>query len=215
MMLDLDNTLIDRDRAFRRWAEDFVAAHGGETADVDWVVKADRDGYELRDQLAALLGERFGVADTTALTDDLRRGMVDRIELDPAVPNALNRARVAGWSLVVVTNGSVGQQERKLRHTGLDQAVDGWVISEGLGVRKPAPEIFAAAADLAGLSLAGSWMVGDSADHDIAGAQAVGARSVWLQRERAWPDHVRAPNLTASSFADAVDLILDQAPSAG
>ena len=215
MMLDLDNTLIDRDQAFRRWAEDFVAMHGGETAKVDWVVEADRDGYEVRERLAALLGERFGVADTAALTDDLRRGMVDRIELDPAVPDALHRARGAGWTLIVVTNGAVGQQERKLRHTGLDLVVDGWVISEGLGIRKPAPGIFAAAADLASVSLAGSWMVGDSADHDIVGAHAVGARSVWLQRGRPWPDHVRAPNLMASSFAEAVDLILDQAPSLG
>ena len=215
MMLDLDNTLIDRDQAFRRWAEDFVAAQGGDAAEVEWVVEADRDGYESRDRLADQLGERFGVGDTAALVDDLRRGMVDRIVLDPAVLEALDRARGAGWSLVVVTNGTVGQQERKLRQTGLDLIVDGWVISEGLGIRKPEPKIFAAAAELAGVSLVGSWVVGDSADHDIAGAHAVGAQSVWLQRGRAGPDHCQAPTLMASSLAEAVHLILGRVQSEG
>lgn len=182
MMLDLDNTLIDRDRAFRRWAESFVSSCRGTPREVAWVVDADRDGYEARERLADLIGQRFGVRDTAGVVEDLRQGMVDRIELDPAVPESLARARVAGWSLVVVTNGTVNQQERKLRHTGLDLYVDGWVISEGLGVSKPDPQIFSAAADLAGASLAGSWVIGDSAAHDIAGARAVGARSAWLSR---------------------------------
>ncbi len=53
----------------------------------------------------------------------------------------------------VVTNGSVEQEERKLRHTGLDHEVAGWVISAGAGIRKPDPEIFRLAAAEAGQSL--------------------------------------------------------------
>ena len=55
---------------------------------------------------------------------------------------ALRRARAAGWAPFVVTNGTVAQQERKLRHTGLDREVAGWVVSEGAGLRKPDPAIF-------------------------------------------------------------------------
>jgi putative hydrolase of the HAD superfamily len=81
-MLDLDNTLIDRDGAFRRWAESFVTSCRGTVSDVAWVADADRDGYEARERLADFSGQRFGVRDTVAVVEDLRRGMVDRIELD-------------------------------------------------------------------------------------------------------------------------------------
>jgi putative hydrolase of the HAD superfamily len=84
----------------------------------------------------------------------------------------------------VVTNGTVAQQTRKLRHTGLDREVAGWVISEGTGLRKPDPRIFRLAAAEAGQSLDGAWMIGDSAELDITGARNVGLPSVWLRRGR-------------------------------
>lgn len=208
MMLDLDNTLVDRDGAFRRWAEEFVLARNGAQEDVSWLVESDLDGYESRERLAVLIGRRFSVMDTNAVLEDLHLGMVERIELDPAVPEALDRARTAGWCLVVVTNGTVTQQERKLRHTGLDRCLDGWVISDDLGVRKPDPRIFAAAADMTGEDLNGSWVIGDSAAHDIAGAHAIGARSVWLHRGRAWQAEDEPPNHAVGTVAEAVNLIL-------
>ena len=51
----------------------------------------------------------------------------------------------AGWR----TNGTVEQQERRMRLTGLDEEVDAWVISEGVGVKKLAPETFRIAAHAA------------------------------------------------------------------
>lgn len=208
LMLDLDNTLVDRFAAFGRWAEDFVRDHSASEADLDWLIEADRDGFEARESLAALIGNHFGLTDTGAILEELRLGMVDRLELDPAVPAALDRARNAGSSLVVVTNGTVAQQERKLRRTGLDAYVDGWVISEGLGIRKPDPRAFAAAATLAGHELAGSWMIGDSATHDIVGAHAAGAQSIWLRRGRDWPAELEPPTHSVDTVTEAIDLIL-------
>ena len=213
LMLDLDNTLIDRDRAFRHWAEDYVSARNGSPEDVSWLVGSDRDGYESRESLAELIGQRFGVGDTDAVLVDLRAGMVDRVQLDPAVPASLELARAAGWSLVVVTNGTVTQQERKLRHTGLDRLLDGWVISEEVQVSKPDPHIFRAAADAVGLPLAGSWMIGDSAAHDIIGAQRIGAGSVWLRRGRLWSADDTPPDHTANTLSEAVSFVLDRGGS--
>nr|WP_231930716.1 HAD hydrolase-like protein [Micromonospora coriariae] len=50
---------------------------------------------------------------------------------------------------MIVTNGRTSQQEAKIRNTGLDRLVHGWVVSETIGHRKPAPEIFHAAAEIA------------------------------------------------------------------
>jgi putative hydrolase of the HAD superfamily len=211
LLLDLDNTLVDRASAFRSWAVDFVASHGsGDVDEVEWLVAADRDGYEPREPLAEAVRERFGLknADVEPLAADLRRGMVDRLELDPAVPRALTSARKAGWDPVVVTNGTAEQQERKLRHTGLDEHVIGWVVSEAIGAKKPDAAIFEAAARCAGSSLQDAWMIGDAARADIAGAHRLGLRSVWLHRGRTWEEAGFEPTAVAASCPAAIAHVL-------
>ena len=103
------------------------------------------------------------------------------------------------------------QQERKLRHTGLDREVAGWVISEGAGLRKPDPEIFRFAAARAGQPLDGAWMIGDSAEADISGARDAGLPGVWLHRGRPWPLTAFQPGHTADNFPLAVAIVLTAA----
>jgi putative hydrolase of the HAD superfamily len=209
LLVDLDNTLIDRAGAFVRWAREFASAQGGGAADAEWLVAADRDGFESREQLTAMIARRFGLDSGEAgLLDELRAGLVRHIIPDEAVTVALREARAAGWVPFVVTNGTVEQQERKLRHTGLDREVAGWVISEGVGMRKPDPEIFRLAAAQAGQPLNGAWMIGDSAEADIGGACDAGLPGVWLHRGRPWPLTAFQPSRTADSFPGAVGIVL-------
>jgi putative hydrolase of the HAD superfamily len=210
LLVDLDNTLIDRAGAFARWALEFTAARGGSQEDATWLVAADRDGFEERERLAAMIGERFGLDGRTqaGLLAELRAGLVRQITPHSAVTVALRGARAAGWVPFVVTNGTVQQQERKLRHTGLDREVAGWVISEGAGTRKPDPEIFRLAAVQAGQPLRGAWMIGDSAEADIGGARNAGLPGIWLHRGRPWPLTAFQPGHTAGSFPDAVRIVL-------
>jgi len=210
LLVDLDNTLIDRAGAFDRWARAFVAAHGRDAGEVDWLVMADGDGFTPRERVAAMIAERFGLngQDHGSILAELRAGLVSQLVPDEAVARALRKARAAGWTPFVVTNGTVKQQERKLRHTGLDKEVAGWVVSEGVGLRKPDPAIFEVAAARAGQPLDGAWMIGDSAEADIAGARAAGLRSVWLHRGRRWPLPTDEPDQVADSFSHAVDLVL-------
>jgi putative hydrolase of the HAD superfamily len=210
LLVDLDNTLIDRAGAFDRWARDFASARGGDAADAQWLTAADRDGLEPRERLAGLIAERFGLGagDESGVLAELRGGLVGQLAADDAVIRALRRARAAGWAPFVVTNGTVAQQERKLRHTGLDREVAGWVVSEGAGLRKPDPAIFRFAAAQAGQSLDGGWMIGDSAQADIEGARGVGLPGVWLHRGRPWPLTSFEPGHVADGFPDAVDIVL-------
>jgi putative hydrolase of the HAD superfamily len=120
LLVDLDNTLIDRAGAFSRWAREFAAAHAGSQADARWLAAADRDGLESRERLAAMIAGQFGLGGAEAgLLAELRGGLVRHIIPDAAVTGALRDARAAGWAPFIVTNGTVEQQERKLRHTGL------------------------------------------------------------------------------------------------
>ena len=210
LLVDLDNTLIDRAGAVGRWAREFASGRGGSDADAQWIVAADRDGLEPRERLAAIISERFGLddRDRAGLVAELRDGLVRQIFLDSTVAGALRDARAAGWVPFVVTNGTVAQQELKLRHTGLDREVAGWVISEGAGIRKPDPAIFRLAAARAGQSLHGAWMIGDSAEADIGGARDAGLPGVWLHRGRPWPLAAFQPDHTADSFPRAVQMVL-------
>jgi putative hydrolase of the HAD superfamily len=210
LLVDLDNTLIDRAGAVERWAREFASARGGDAGDAQWLVTADRDGLEPRERFAGMIAERFGLdaRDEGAILAELRGGLVGQLVTDDAVIAALRRARAAGWAPFVVTNGTVAQQERKLRHTGLDREVAGWVVSEGAGLRKPDPAIFRLAAVRAGHSLDGAMMIGDSAQADIGGARGAGLPGVWLHRGRPWPLSGFEPDHVADSFPHAVDIVL-------
>ncbi|WP_435284108.1 HAD family hydrolase [Streptomyces koelreuteriae] len=207
LLLDLDNTLIDRDAAFRGAVTAFLAEYGLPPQDVEWVMTLDASGYTSRQEVARALYDRYGIGQDTvrALLD---RGVADRVVLDGSTRIALDRAATAGWTLVIVTNGRTAQQEAKIRNTGLDGLTHGWVVSEAVGHKKPAPEIFHAAAATVGASLDGAWVIGDSAHADIAGAAAIGVPSVWVSAGRAWPEAALRPTRTSSDAASAIDSVV-------
>ena len=100
----------------------------------------------------------------------------------------------------VITNGSVGPQQGKLRSLGLDRWAEAKLvfISDACGVMKPAPEIFRLAQAAAG---GGPCVfVGDSCSQDIAGASACGWQTIWLSRTGEEP--TASPTLTARSEQD-------------
>lgn len=97
-------------------------------------------------------------------------------------------------------------QEGKIRRTGLDALVDGWVVSDAVGSRKPRPEIFGALATRLGCALDG-WMIGDSLDLDVAGGAAVGLRTAWID-DGSDPTGYR-PDLVVDSVAAAASHIID------
>ena len=209
LLLDLDNTLLDRAAAVRTWAEDFLRAIGAPAEDIDWLLDADADGLTDRWDLADALRDRYLLRTPLIdLVEGMRDGVVHNTRLDPLVACALTIAGNVGWVPVVVSNGPTRQQEAKIRKTGLDQYLADWVISEEAGVSKPNPRIFAIAADRARTSLSGAWLVGDSPEADIGGANALGLPSVWLHRGRQWSEPRYTPTRTADGPIAALLAVL-------
>jgi putative hydrolase of the HAD superfamily len=71
----------------------------------------------------------------------------------------------------------------QLAHVGLALHLDAAVFSAEVGWRKPHPSIFEAALDALGVRATEALMVGDSEEDDIAGARAMGMRTVLYQRD--------------------------------
>ncbi|WP_343448692.1 HAD family hydrolase [Micromonospora oryzae] len=209
LLLDLDNTLLDRAGSFRAWGERFLDGIGAPATDIDWLVSIDADGLTDRWDVADAIRDRYGLLISSLdLVEELHDGVVVNSRLDPLVACALRIADDAGWVPVVVSNGSVRQQDAKIRRTGLDRYVADWVISEEAGVSKPNPRIFALAARRVRMPLRGAWVVGDSPEADIGGAAAVGLPSVWLHRGRVWTDTRFAPTFTVNGLIAAVATVL-------
>jgi putative hydrolase of the HAD superfamily len=209
LLLSLDNTLIDRDGALRAWGRDFLDQIGAPAFDLDWLLSADADGMTSPWDLADAIQERYGLRlPSIELVDMVREGPLDRMRLDPLIACALGIAEDAGWVPVVVTNGETRLQEEKLRRTGLDRYLADWVISEEAGVRKPNPRIFGIAAERARMRLTGAWVIGDAPESDIAGAEAIGAPSIWLHRGRPWIEPRFEPTRTADSTLAALAAVM-------
>ncbi|MBK0330760.1 HAD family hydrolase [Brachybacterium sp. MASK1Z-5] len=216
LLIDLDNTLIDRDGGFARWAKSFVEDLGGGREDLDWLLAADAHGYAPRRVLADGLRERLRLTtDPEELVSQLRRGHLPYIEPYSGVVEELQSLRGAGIPIVVVTNGRSEQQSRKLELTGIGDLVDHVVISESVGVKKPSAGIFHAALERLGsyAEPGAVWMVGDHPDADIAGGRNAGFSTGWVRHGRPWDDQGRdwRPTVQAETTREVLQLIAEDA----
>lgn len=78
------------------------------------------------------------------------------------------------YKLGIVTNGYADSQLSRLQASGLDRYFSTVVVSESVGYRKPAPEIFKIALDELQAYLSATLFVGDSIAHDYQGAVNAG-----------------------------------------
>ena len=211
LMCDLDDTLVERPPLFRAWATEFLSSTGQPADLLDWLIEEDGGGHRPREELHAAIVRRTGYdVPLEQFLEEHNELLSGSYRLTPGVREALDDAKERGWRIAVVTNGPVVSQGRKVTATGLEELVDAVCISEEVGVHKPDPLIFRTAAERAGTTLEGAWMIGDNLDADIAGALGVGARSVWIKRDYDWLTYSSGtePDLVATDFPDAVAQVL-------
>lgn len=99
----------------------------------------------------------------------------------PEAPEVLGCLRDRGLKLVVASNWDISLHET-LVETGLHELLDGAVTSAEVGAPKPAPDVFRAALQLAGVAPEQAVHVGDSPEHDVPGALAAGIAPVLVCR---------------------------------
>jgi putative hydrolase of the HAD superfamily len=210
VLFDLDNTLFDRQAAYARWAQSFVAKRGLGADAVDVLREVDRDGFATRHAVFDAARRRMHLQDSIEeLIAEYRADYQGHFEPDEDVLLALRRLRTQRIRVGLVTNGPETQNE-KIAKIGLLPLLDGCCVSEEFGYEKPDPKIFQEAIRRCGVdTFAGTgWMVGDSPEHDIAGGRGAGLRTVWIARGRTWTEDEFRPDLIASNITDAVDRVL-------
>lgn len=163
--------------------------------EVDRAMRVDTTdvGFELSslDRFAAL-ASRLGCDDVLgiaqALTDAHMGVLLDAVSVPDHHAPILTSLAV-DHALALCSNFSHGPTARAvLRAAGFEDQLTTVVISEEVGIRKPRPEIFETVVESFGLLPDEILHVGDRLQADVAGAAAIGMRTVWLTRRVANPE---------------------------
>ena len=148
--------------------------------------------------------ESIGATDDSLATDlnalYLKHRFED-IELYPDVIPALDALR-SDFSIGLLSNGN-GYPER----CGLPNRFNFVIFSQDIGVEKPDSAMFSAVCTQIGCKPNELMHVGDSLESDVAGANAVGAVSVWLNRNGAKNSTCIQPDYDIESLNELTDIM--------
>lgn len=191
VLFDLDDTLCDHDTSLRlRLRRAFAAAgHDLPAPEMDALIEAAMPtAFSYPERFADLLATH-GVTDPALQQRGVDAYLSDRyhglelFEEALSVVEAIKRQARVG----MITNGPTEIQRNKIIRLEIAELFPFVLISEEVGVWKPDPAIFQRALELGEAAPEEAVYVGDSPEHDIAGARAAGITSVWINRTgRAW-----------------------------
>jgi putative hydrolase of the HAD superfamily len=105
-----------------------------------------------------------------------------RMRLFPDALACLSSWRAGGVRLGLVTNGDASQQRDKLARHALEEYFEVIVIEGEFGHGKPDERVYRHALHVLGARAADTMMVGDHLEFDVAGAQAMGMKGIWIDR---------------------------------
>ncbi len=169
ILFDLDNTLIDRDAAFRV----LIRATFPSCGEVrDELRELDNHGYGNRHQLLARWQQLGG---GTVEPDMLGVLTAKYVRRQDDLLQALSF--LAGMTeLAIVTNGGAAAQVAKWHAAGIDEVIprQRLFISDEIGIKKPDPAIFDHACEVMSVRPNDCLYIGDQYDIDIVGARAAG-----------------------------------------
>ena len=194
VLFDLDNTLLDFNRA-ERWAlaltlrelgiepTEKIMGRYSELNLAQWKLlelgKLTRDQVKVRRY--RLLFQELGVEHPAE--DATRRyegHLADGLFLVEGA-EALLQALVPRYRLYAVTNGTAQVQQKRLRNTGLGVFFQGYFISEAIGFDKPQKAFFDLCFSvIPDFAPEETVIVGDSLSSDIQGGKNAGIRTIWF-----------------------------------
>jgi len=198
LLLDLDNTLFDFDRAeetafYAAFSASGLTADGAvyeayhEINDRLW--KQLERGEVTRERLKHLRYEQlfahFGWEDngrSQKISEDYFALLSEQSFLLPGAEEVCRQLREE-YILYIITNGTYSVQLRRFCGSPVEPYITKMFVSEKLGAAKPSREYFEKVIRAVGdEDLSRYCVIGDSLSSDIAGAAAMGMDAVWLDR---------------------------------
>ncbi|MGI5976391.1 MAG: YjjG family noncanonical pyrimidine nucleotidase [Candidatus Limivicinus sp.] len=112
------------------------------------------------------------------------------------------------YELYIVSNGCASVQAGRLKSSGIKKYFKDIFISELIGCDKPSPEFFRRCFDrIPGFSRERALIIGDSLTSDIRGAVNAGVKSCWFNPKGEGPRQGIQPDYEVSSLMEIPELV--------
>ncbi len=111
------------------------------------------------------------------------------------------------FQLGLLTNGAPDLQREKIAGSGIAEYFDEIVISGEVGVGKPNPRIYETMLSRLAVTPDEVLMIGNSLSSDVQGPQAVGMKTVWLNRSGHPRDDTIIPDHEITSLTELMHIL--------
>lgn len=148
-----------------------------------------RDFWALTEDALDFAMARYGIADRALRADLL--SAYETLDAYPEVHTTLATLRARGMRTAILSNGSPGMLASAVRAAGLADLLDATLSVDALRVFKPDPRVYAMVGEQLGVADAAVSFQSSNA-WDIAGADAYGFRTVWINRTKQPPEYPAA-----------------------
>jgi len=123
----------------------------------------------------------------------------------------LKTIKKGGYKIALIANVDSIDARNVLASCGLEDYFDAIVISEEVGIEKPAREIFEAALKELKVKAENTIMVGNRIDTDIAGANRIGMKSVWFKWNNRYKETIGSkeekPDFVIKSLSEVLGIL--------
>ncbi|MBE7103558.1 HAD-IA family hydrolase [Bacillus cereus] len=191
MLFDLDDTLLDRDKAvdklFSIILEEFygdVEQHAVKNAMLQKFKEYDKKSYGHSDKVKVLesLFDEFPPKyrlPRNYIQDFWNNNFPKCFSINQNTINIINTIK-SHIKVGIITNGSTQRQKAKIINTNLNRYFDTIIISEEAGFSKPDKRIFELVLNKLNVQSEDVLFVGDDLEKDIAGCQNANIKGIWF-----------------------------------
>lgn len=204
LFFDFDDTLVDFHAGARISLKQALGSFGQDLTDQDygvylginktWWDRLER-GEATREELRIgrirdfLVSRSWNHLDPTLVMEVFMTGLGKQVVLYPGAQDLVLGLKELGWSMGMISNGLPDVQPQRIALAGLEGVFEPVIISALVGYQKPDPQIFHIAAqrasELGGLKPGQPIiMIGDNLQADMAGAAALGWKTLWCNIEQ-------------------------------
>ncbi len=212
LIFDLDNTLIDRNAAFKAFVLDLLLEFNisNAVAIATKVKEFANWGYRPFNEVFNYLQSLAAVPLTPEEFTSLQFNNISNyVGYNKKVFDTLTDCD--GYKLAILTNGSRRNQRAKLQNSRLTEKFpnEHIFVSGEIGVQKPDEQAFHKVLHALHLKPSECLMVGDNPEHDMQGAMVVGISTCWISGNRSYPKEIISPTYTITTVHDLLELLKD------
>ncbi|MGO3237231.1 MAG: YjjG family noncanonical pyrimidine nucleotidase [Psychroflexus halocasei] len=124
----------------------------------------------------------------SVLSEDYIQNLANYNQLFPNTIEILSELKPF-YQLHIITNGFKEVQAKKMKSSNIDHFFETLTTSDDAGCKKPNPDIFAYALNLAQAKKVESLMIGDNIEADVEGAQKFGINAVLFGKDDTFDGH--------------------------